>query len=107
MEPPLQPFGNQVDEVEVTVQGRPPRLRKVHAPPSFAAPDEVQVAAQERGSFLEVVRQGLGLEPLRSFATRPQDAPPGDGAAVVAHDRAHLPRTAGTEELGYVAIRDN
>lgn len=94
MEPPLQPLCNQVNEVKITVDGGPPCLGKVNAPPAFPGPEEVQVAAKKRSAFLDVEVQGFGFQPLRCFAVCPQHAPPGNGTAVVAHDGAHLPCAA-------------
>lgn len=94
MEPPLQPPGNHVNEVKLTVDGGPPCFGKVNAPPSFPGSEEVQVAAKERSTFLDVERQGFCFQALGCFAACPQHAPPGNRTAVVAHDGAHLPRTA-------------
>jgi hypothetical protein len=104
MEPPLQPLGDPVDAVKVTLRGRPPRLRQVDLPAPLAGPEEIHVAANKRGPFLEVKGQGLGFQALGCFSTCPEHPPPGYGTAVVAHHGAHLPRTARAKEFGNIPI---
>ena len=104
MKSTLQSVRNCVQLVEFSVCRRPPGRSQVHAPAALARTKEFVRAAQESRALVQVVPQGFGVVAFGRLPAGFEDPPPRHITAVVAHDRTNLPRSAGSQEFGDIAV---
>lgn len=106
MKAQLKVLGNCINPVEIVISRRPARRGDVNPPAPFACPKILIGMAEERRPLLQVVPEGFGFMTFGGVPAGFQDAPPGYGAAVVAHHAPNLPGTAGSQQLGHIAVRE-